>query len=77
MPSFWPYMVFYGRVSSFLVVIDPNSFGLVLINSEKNIMNHSTSLTGSANSQRRDSVNNLLLSEEPPIGLLFGQKSEL
>ena len=33
----WDFMVFYGRISFFLVVIDPNSFGLVntgrLINS--------------------------------------------
>ena len=27
----WSHMVFYGRISSFLAVIDPNSFGLVLI----------------------------------------------
>ena len=26
----WPCVVFYGRISSFLAVIDPNSFGLVL-----------------------------------------------
>ena len=25
----WHFMVFYGRISSFLVFIDPNSFGLV------------------------------------------------
>ena len=25
----WHFMVFYGRISSFLAVIDPNSFGLV------------------------------------------------
>ena len=25
----WPFMVFYGRISSFLAVIDPNSFALV------------------------------------------------
>ena len=29
MASLWPYMFFYGRISSFLAVIDPNSFGLV------------------------------------------------
>ena len=27
----WPFMVFYGRISSFLAVIDPNSFGLVYL----------------------------------------------
>ena len=27
----WYSMVFYGRISSFLAVIDPNSFGLVLL----------------------------------------------
>ena len=27
----WHFMVFYGRISSFLVVRDPNSFGLVMI----------------------------------------------
>ena len=32
MASLWPYMVFCGRISSFLVVIDPNSFGLVYRN---------------------------------------------
>ena len=43
------FMVFYGRISSFLAVIDPNSFGLVKVlhayfvipnsfNTEKNAM---------------------------------------
>ena len=32
MASLWPYMVFYGRISSLLAVIDPNSFGLVWLN---------------------------------------------
>ena len=27
--SLWPYMVFNGKISSFLAVIDQNSFGLV------------------------------------------------
>ena len=27
--SLWPYMVFYDKMSSFLALIDPNSFGLV------------------------------------------------
>ena len=35
MASFWPlyglFMVFYGKISSFLAVIDPNSFGLVSV----------------------------------------------
>ena len=31
--SIWPCMSFYGRILSFLAVIDPNSFGLVLVNS--------------------------------------------
>ena len=35
-PSLWPYMVFYGRISSFLAVIDPNSLGLVSFNVYKN-----------------------------------------
>ena len=30
MASLWPNMFFYGRISSFLAVIDPNSFSLVL-----------------------------------------------
>ena len=29
MASLWPYMVFCGRISSFLAVIVPNSFGIV------------------------------------------------
>ena len=29
MVSLWPYVVFHGRISSFLAVIDPNSFDLV------------------------------------------------
>ena len=27
----WSYMAFYGKISSFLAVIDPNSFGLVKV----------------------------------------------
>ena len=34
MASLWPYMVFYGRISSFLAVIDPNSVGLVFLELE-------------------------------------------
>ena len=39
----WPYMVFYVRISSFLAVTDPNSFGLVTLKKDEDTLDFFTS----------------------------------